>query len=169
VPLNAAGYRQAERCAAYLQQSAWSRVVTSPLLRAQQTAAVIAERLGLPPPQPAAAFVERDYGAASGKTNAEVAALFPDGQVPGTEPREAMRRRAMAGLVELARRYPGERLVVVAHGGVINAILAELSAGAIGSGKTTLANACISIVHLRGDEWQIEVFNLVAHLAPDDA
>ncbi len=82
VPLNDAGHRQAERCAAYLHQAGWSRVVTSPLLRAHQTAMVITERLGLPPPQPDAAFIERDYGAASGKTNVEAAALFPDGNVP---------------------------------------------------------------------------------------
>ncbi len=169
MPLNDAGHRQAERCAAYLHQARWSRVVTSPLLRAHQTAMVITERLGLPPPQPDAAFIERDYGAASGKTNAEVASLFPAGNVPGTESRESVRRLTMAGLIELARRYPGERLVVVAHGGVINAILAALSAGEIGSGKTVLANACISILHLRGADWQIEVFNSVAHLECDGA
>ena len=55
--------------------------------------------------------------------------------------------------------------MLVAHGAVINAILAVLSNGEIGAGKTNLLNACISNIYFHQDKWQINDFNQVSHLS----
>src|SRR5271165_5335448 len=47
-PLNADGWRQARAAANLLANEPITRIVASPLLRAQQTASPLAERLGLP-------------------------------------------------------------------------------------------------------------------------
>ena len=44
-------------------------------------------------------------------------------------------------------------------------ILAVLSNGKIGSGKTNLINACISNIYLHQDKWRIKDFNQVSHLS----
>jgi uncharacterized phosphatase len=89
---------------------------------------------------------------------------FPNGAVPGLESREALAARAVNSLSSIARRHRGQRVIVVAHGGVINAILASLTSGAIGSGKTKLENACINILELHEHTWMIERYNWTGHL-----
>ncbi len=114
-------------------------------------------------------FVERDYGAASGLTAHTLEVAFPDGNVPGLEDRPSVQTRSVQGLRELVRDHEGKKILVVAHGGVINAILATLSNGEIGSGKTTLHNACISVIRFHRDwvgrdGWRIESYNAISHL-----
>jgi broad specificity phosphatase PhoE len=66
--------------------------------------------------------------------------------------------------VDLARRYPNERLVVVTHGAVSNAVLTERSGGTLRWGTANLHTACVSVLHLRGETWEIESHNAIAHL-----
>ena len=68
------------------------------------------------------------------------------------------------GLGGLARRYPNERLVVVTHGVVINAVLTECSGGTLRWGTANLHTACVRVLHLRGGTWEIESHNTIAHL-----
>ena len=42
---------------------------------------------------------------------------------PGGEDRETVMRRSIDALVDLARRFPEETILVVAHGGVIKCLL----------------------------------------------
>ncbi|MGG0720222.1 histidine phosphatase family protein [Robertmurraya massiliosenegalensis] len=62
-------------------------------------------------------------------------------------------------------KYKNKRVIVVAHGAVINAILAELSDGEVGSGKTKLVNACIINITFSQGEWNIKNFNQIAYLS----
>ncbi|MGN6485563.1 MAG: histidine phosphatase family protein, partial [Thermomicrobiales bacterium] len=64
---------------------------------------------------------------------------------------------------------PGEATFVVCHGGLINAILAELSGGEIGTGKTTILNTSITTITHDGssDRWTIVAYNQIPHLDPD--
>lgn len=55
--------------------------------------------------------------------------------------------------------------LLVAHGAVINAILADVLKGKIGSGKTKLINSCISNIHFHQDRWRIIDFNQISHLS----
>jgi broad specificity phosphatase PhoE len=53
--------------------------------------------------------------------------------------------------------YSGSNILLVAHGAVINAILAHISDGEIGSGK--LINACVSNIEFIKEGWRVNHYN----------
>jgi broad specificity phosphatase PhoE len=124
IPLNDTGREQARQAAELLARRRWQGVYTSPLGRAHETARIIAERLGLDGVTDIDALVERDYGEAEGMGFDEIEALYPEGvRAPGQETRDEVAARVVPALLELAERHPGERLVIVSHGGAIRAVL----------------------------------------------
>jgi broad specificity phosphatase PhoE len=130
IPLNDAGRAQARRAAELLARREWHGVYASPLDRAHETASIIAERLGLGEVTDVDALVERDYGEAEGMGFDEIEALYPEGvRAPGQETREEVASRVVPALLELAERHPGERLVIVSHGGAIRSVLQTAEPG----------------------------------------
>ncbi|QPS34376.1 2,3-bisphosphoglycerate-dependent phosphoglycerate mutase [Brevibacterium casei] len=139
VPLDDCGRAQARAIGDALNRTErWSRIVASPLSRAAETAAIIAERIAVgahphgPPrfaPAPAVdtdgRLVERDYGIAEGMSVAEANDRWPRGNFPGSEPESVVVERAVDALTDLARAP--EHAVVVAHGTLIRVALAELT------------------------------------------
>lgn len=163
IPLNKAGARQAAQCGAYLTGADWDLIVTSPLQRARRTAEIINETLGLPLIE-MEQFAEKHFGDAEGMTYEERALTFPNRFYPNQEDNELFAERLAAGLKIINDRFPEQRVLLVSHGGVINAILGELSNGEIGSGKTRLLNACLSHIHFDQHNWIIQNYNQVSHL-----
>ena len=124
IPLNDVGRGQARQAAELLARRRWDGVYTSPLGRAHETASIIAARLGFAGVTDVDALVERDYGEAEGMGFDEIEALYPEGvRAPGQETREQVAARVVPALLELAERHPGERLVIVSHGGAIRSVL----------------------------------------------
>ncbi|MBO0993946.1 histidine phosphatase family protein [Bacillus sp. SD088] len=165
ISLNATGKRQAEECAQYFSNSEWDRIVTSPLKRAKQTANIMNQSLQIPVIE-MEEFVERCYGDAEGLTREERQRLYPQRRdIPNQEPRNLLAQRVMKGMERIQEEYPNDKIILVAHGGVINTILAVLSNGEIGSGKTKLINACISNLHFMENQWNIQEYNQVHHLS----
>ena len=162
IELNPIGRQQALETAQYLQQWQWDAVISSPLKRAYVTAEIIAQQLKLPSVQAMDEFMERDFGECSGLTTAQRKHYFPDGHIPGQETLETLQKRVLLGLNGLKNQQKA-RVLVVAHGGVINALLAQLSKGEIGTGKTILHNACLNLFQYQ-QEWQILAYNLHTHL-----
>jgi uncharacterized phosphatase len=163
IELNATGLCQAHACAEALMQLPYELVITSPLKRAKQTATIIANKKALPiveMPQ----FIERNYGDAEGLMPEERAMKFPDLNYPNQESREALTQRVLLGLEQIRLQFHAQRLIVVAHGAVINSILAALSQNEIGSGKTKLKNACLSMIHYVENHWEIINYNMDTHL-----
>ncbi|MFD0954802.1 histidine phosphatase family protein [Virgibacillus alimentarius] len=163
-PLNERGIEQAKECANQLVKTKYDVLITSPLQRAKQTANIINEKLQIPLIE-MEAFVERYYGEAQGMTKRERQAKYPDKDYPNQETRGALRKRVMAGLNEIIENNQGKHILLVAHGAVINTILATISNGKIGSGKTKLINACISNITFNQVEWRIQDYNIVSHLS----
>jgi uncharacterized phosphatase len=166
IPLNLHGHAQAKCAGLYLRQWQWDLLVSSHLSRATETARIIGQHIQIELTHQMAVFAERDYGRASGMTTAEIAAAFPKGAIPGAESRATVQNRVMQGLETLVESYPNRRIIVVAHGGVINAALARLSNGEIGSGKSILQNACVNMFRFNTKGWEIEFYNSVDHLLP---
>ena len=124
IPLNDTGRAQAAATGRLLARREWDAVLSSPLSRAFETASIIAAELGLPSPTAVPAIVERGYGEAEGMTDRDLDARFPgDTPVPGREPREHVAARAVPALVGIAEQHPDQAVIVVAHGGVIRAVL----------------------------------------------
>ena len=77
VPLDEVGRKQALELAELAAQTKWATFVCSPLARAQETAAIVAERIGMEPMFDAR-FAETDCGAWTHRSFAEVSAETPD-------------------------------------------------------------------------------------------
>jgi probable phosphoglycerate mutase len=130
IPLNDTGRNQARETGRLLANRRWDLVVSSPLVRARETAEIIAAELGMPEPVIVGDIAERNYGAAEGLDYEQIEREFPnDAPVPGRESREEVTARVIPAIVELAQRYPGQSLVVVSHGGVIRSVLMKVAPG----------------------------------------
>ncbi len=128
-PLNDAGRRQARELASALGTEGLSAVYTSPLRRASETAAIIADRLGLEALE-LEALREIDVGDWQGLTVDEVRTRFPQradvawrsGWSNG-ETHEELAARVVPALLDLARLHVDDRVVGVTHAGPIRAAL----------------------------------------------
>jgi 2,3-bisphosphoglycerate-dependent phosphoglycerate mutase len=136
-PLTDVGRDQARRLAAHWSSTGrtFDRVVASSLVRARETAEIVAgpEGLGLPV-DVSDRWMERDNGPLAGLSAEEANERFPEPPFrsrwtpltpAGGESTAGLHRRASEALEDLLRR-PGERLLVVAHGGILNAALRVL-------------------------------------------
>jgi broad specificity phosphatase PhoE len=124
IPLNEAGRAQARGVAELLARRNWDAVYASPLSRAHETAAIIARHLGLDGVTDVAELVERDDGDAEGMSFEQIEALYPEGvRAPGQESRAEVAARVVPALLALAERHPGQRLIIVSHGGAIRSVL----------------------------------------------
>jgi len=122
-PLSDLGRRQAAVAARAV--GAVDAIVSSDLQRANQTADIIANELGIGPVVVDAALRERDAGPWTGRTRQEIEAEWPDylasGKRPdGYEEDETLLDRVTPALVTL--EAAGETVLVVTHGGVIGAV-----------------------------------------------
>ncbi len=126
VPLTALGRHQAERAAVELARRQPTRLITSDIVRAQETAAPIAVATGLTPTlEPG--LRERSLGVLDGLSFEEVKARHPTmwermmardaSSVPeGGEAADDVFRRVGAALTRIVTEHAGERIAVVSHG-----------------------------------------------------
>lgn len=179
VGLNDTGRWQARRVGAALAGEKISAVYSSDLGRAHQTAQSIAEVTGVAV-VPEEGLRERSFGIFEGKTFDEILETWPDHahnwrkRIPEWEPPEGgesliqLRERVTRTLQALAARHPGELIVVVAHGGVLDAIYRVATGQEVNSPRTwELPNGAINRLL-----WTPEGFTLVGwsdtqHLATD--
>jgi uncharacterized phosphatase len=111
-------------------------------------------------------FIERGYGDAEGMDLEERLKRFRDGNIPKQEDMLSLKKRVMEGInIINGKLSPNKKVILVAHGAVINSVLANLSDGEIGSGKTKLINACISNIHFFENKWKIKDYNQITHLS----
>ena len=159
IPLNENGKTQAKHCGMALKSMTWAAIITSPLLRARQTAEIIAGALNIQEIHDDTNLAERDYGKASGLIEEERIALFPDGKYEGIEDWEALRDRMYTSIIHNADKFHPNNIIIVSHGSAINSVLAELSGHEIGTGKTRLKNACVSMLAYTGGALCIDFYN----------
>ncbi len=128
VPLNETGRAQARAAGSLLARRRWDAVLTSPLSRASETAALIARELGLDAPEIFDAAIERDYGDAEGFDFRTLDAQWPGRRrAPGGETRDQVAGRFLPALLDLAAQRPGQSLVIVSHGGAIRSVLSSVA------------------------------------------
>ena len=161
IPLNATGYAQATQAATRLLDGGWDGVVASPLVRASETARVIASELGLAAPLIVPGLVERSYGELEGLTKAQRAAKFPTEESRGgLEPRSEVAARVLAALRDLDRDHPGASLIVVTHGGVIGSVLRHITDGQHPRPGEYIPNGSHHVIALeRPGLWEVREFH----------
>jgi broad specificity phosphatase PhoE len=130
IPLNDRGRVQATALAERLASApAFAAIYTSDLARAHETALIVGERLGLSVVTDAA-LREIDVGSWSGRTIDEIEAEWPGKlgrwrageDVHNGESRAHLASRVERAVLAIGSCHPGERLLLVAHGGVIRAL-----------------------------------------------
>lgn len=128
VRLNATGRQQAERAGVELaKEGPWDLVVCSPLVRARQTAQIIADYLGIWQVLEVEELVERDYGKAEGSYFAELNDADKDLLFSHGESEDDVVVRAVTALRRLVEQNPDARVVIVAHGTLIRLVLGALA------------------------------------------
>lgn len=182
LPLSRAGREQAQALAKRLSSLSFDAMYSSPLRRCLETAAPLAELLGMTP------IVEE------GLKEIRLGSIHPlpdDGQdlaaltkalqerqidivriagetghwdeIPDSEQSSAFRRRVVESLDEIVSKHIGQRIIAFAHGGVINAYIAEV----LGLEKDFFfpaANTSISIVRASLSRRILYVLNDIGHI-----
>lgn len=153
IPLNATGREQAHHALDHVPDLAWDVVVSSPLSRARETAAIIAADHGIPQGPTDPRLSEIDWGAAEGHDVAEMEAAYPGRSFPGREDHQAVADRGYDALESLEEQYPGQRVLVVAHGTIIRFLVSGIAERALDS----IPNGTLSIITLEGTTWGVEM------------
>jgi probable phosphoglycerate mutase len=171
IGLGARGHEQARDIASKLALQSPDALYCSPMLRARQTAEPIALACGLK-----AVVVnelhERRMGPLSGMSLAEgwdayISAMdrWKSGDLEaaheGGESYAQIRDRVVPAFVGLARRHPGETIVVVAHGVVIRVLLTALLEGKGPADFEGFGIDFVAVNDLRfdGGVWRAETLN----------
>lgn len=132
IELNETGRWQARRAAQALASETIGAIYSSDLLRAWDTACTIASATGQEA-QAVQTLRERGFGVFEGKTFTEIESIWPEQTLrwrqrdplwkpEGGESLQELRQRIELTISTLAARHPGEQIVLVAHGGVLDVL-----------------------------------------------
>ena len=142
-------------------------LIASPMVRTQETARVLGERLGLVAGTDAR-FAECDFGRWEGLTRAEIEAqdgsmlrtwhLDPTVRTPGGESVADVDARVRAVLDDLTRTHLGATVVVATHTVVVRAAVGmTLGAGLLGSMQVRVPPGSITIIRRWPDDAELVV------------
>jgi probable phosphoglycerate mutase len=172
-PLSEEGRRQAEAVGARLAGEQVDAIYVSSLCRTHQTAAPLASRLGITPtidPDLREVFLGEWEGGAFRQKVADrdpvAVQMFVEQRwdvIPGAESSAALGARLRAAVERIAAAHPGERVVVVSHGGAIGELLRQ----ATNSDPWAFVgadNASISHLVVAAEAWRLRRFNDTSHL-----
>lgn len=184
IGLSALGREQARLLAErfVLEQAAGARFdacYSSDLDRARQTAEPLAQALGQPVhlmPQ----LRERNYGVFQGHDKTQISTVFPDAYriwqtrdpdfaPPDGESQQSFYNRVCDALSALAREHAGQRIVCVAHGGVLDCAYRYALGMSLQLPRThVLMNASVNELRYEGGSAQIVNWGDILHLEQSD-
>ncbi len=169
------GIRQAQAVAERLEQEPFTALYSSDLQRAYRTAESIAAKTGhsiITEP----ALRERRLGLFQGFTLAELPAHYPDEferyvardpdyVVPNGESVAQKHKRALECLARIGERHPGERVVGITHGGILDSILRHvLNINLSEPRRFKILNASIHTFLWENGLWILHTWGDVTHL-----
>lgn len=173
-PLTPTGLAQAQALAQRLQAQTFAALYSSDLGRAYQTAQCLAQTTHLP------ILVdqrlrERNLGCLQGLTRSEAQQQFPkeyqlyqtldpDYLIPNGESLRQFRQRCISCLEELIKQHPGQRILVVSHGGVlINVFKHTLHLPYDMPRWFEIFNTSLNVFSYKEDHWRLETWGDVSH------
>jgi len=172
-PLSAEGEQQARKVGGRLAERGVDAIYVSTMRRTAQTAAPLADELGLAPAVDAGlreVHLGEWEGGVFRKNVAEghpIALRMMTEErwdvIPGAEPAEAFTGRVRAAIERIAASHPGQRVAAFTHGGVIGQALA-LATASRPFAFTGAENASISRLVITPERWIVRGYNDTAHL-----
>jgi probable phosphoglycerate mutase len=167
------GRAQAAALAERLESVAFEAVYVTPLRRTRETAAPLLERTGLEAIVEAG-LIEVHMGEWEGGRYREriavgdplIGEVFAEQRwelIPGGESNASLFSRTASAISEISRRHAGGRILVVAHGISISAVLARAT-HSDAFAFVGADNASISVVVAAGEHLILRRFNDTAHL-----
>lgn len=176
-PLTPHGHGQAAAAAAFIEanHTPIGNIYASPLDRAHHTAEAIAKRLGLVP-EIEPGLAEYDLGDWEGMTFESLyneKKLFHnmradyDYRPHGGESPRQVGDRLVDAMRRISDRHPGERVVVVSHGGALSIAFGWLLDSDYGSWRRVMDNCAITELVL-DPQPELVSFNRTEHLPPEE-
>ncbi len=179
IPLNEAGLRQARALGVALAAERPDAIWSSDLQRARDTAKAIANVHQMPV-QYSEALRERCYGAFEGMTYQDIGKRYPiemkqwqardeHARFPAGD-REAetlheFHQRCMTAVTSIASTHHGQKLVIVAHGGVLDCLYRAATGMPLNVERHfSIVNAAINRLHWNGEQLSLRQWGDDAHL-----
>ncbi|WP_339317212.1 histidine phosphatase family protein [Paenibacillus sp. FSL R10-2734] len=163
--LDAEGLQQAVLLAERLSTEQWDYIYSSDLLRARQTAEVIAKRLGMEIAGLVPGIREMNAGLIEGTTEQDRVERWGSEWRKldlGLETPEASEIRGSQAIEELAVKHPGSRILVVSHGAILRSSLRRLIPEL--NVTVLLNNTSITRITKSDTTWNCELYNCAQHL-----
>lgn len=177
-PLNEEGLAQAILVGERLARESIDTILCSDLGRVLQTVQPLADRVGIEPVRHAQ-LRERCLGIFQGLTSAECQARHPgdyarfhgrdvDHVVPGSESIRQVYARVSTFFDAKAREHAGSTVVVVTHGGIIDALYRHVTGTPLEKLRDfPIYNASLNWMCWEADRWQLERWGDISHLTRD--
>jgi probable phosphoglycerate mutase len=170
IPLSEEGARQVKALAKRVKTLGITKIYTSKLKRAIQTAEILAEEAKLAIEDKLSGFNERRYGIFEGKGWDFILQHYPDkdsfftAELKGGESQQDFKKRVLKTFQSIVKKHQGEKILIVCHGGVITQLIWHLKNDS-DEPSLHLFNTCLSIFHLEENGKVIEeVVGDVSHL-----
>jgi probable phosphoglycerate mutase len=173
------GRAQAQALGRRLKSHPFCALYSSDLSRALNTARAISEHTGREVIVDAR-LQERRFGIFEGLLAEEIRARYPeehdrfasrdpDYEVPGGESATSFTQRCIGCLAEIAGRHPGEEVVVVSHGLVLDALYRIAHSLEHGVPRPVpLINASVNLFGYGSSAWRMVMWGDVSHLEPHE-
>ncbi|WP_340007121.1 histidine phosphatase family protein [Paenibacillus sp. FSL K6-0276] len=164
-PLDTEGLQQAALLAERLSTEQWDYIYSSDLLRARQTAEVIAKRLCMEIAGLVPGIREMNAGLIEGTTEQDRVERWGNEWKTldlGLESSVASEIRGSQAIEDIAEKHPGSRILVVSHGAILRSTLRKL----IPELNVTLllSNTSITQITKSDDIWNCGLYNCAQHL-----
>jgi broad specificity phosphatase PhoE len=159
--MNQTGISQVKAAAQAINRDDWDMILTSPLGRARETAAIIGQELGFDEVQELDLLIERSFGEAEGLAYEQWKSRFSNlDEIPGGESKSELVARSELLLDTISNRHPGKRILAVSHGALIRTVLSISSANELPRDGERLGNASLNIVSHLETSWIVTKYNL---------
>lgn len=164
IPLDEEGLRGARLLAERLRNEEWDVIYSSDLMRAKQTAEIIAEKLQVQlifDPK----LRETGGGMIEGTTELERISKWGENWREldlGIETIESVKARTQAFKKEKLDRGAHHNILIVSHGALLNNLLAELTPQSLF--QQSLKNTSLTIFSSVDSSWKCSLYNCTKHL-----
>ena len=165
IPLDEEGIEQAMKLGQRLSNENWDLVYSSHLIRARQTAAIIAQEINISSVIEDIRIGEAGGGLIEGTTEEERLLKWGANwklQDLGMETNESVITRGLSFLEELVAENKGKKIVLVTHGSFIRQMLNKIVPAM--SPAPPMKNTSFTRLLLSENSWNCKLFNCIQHL-----